>query len=219
MVQGEYPNRRSKREEREGDTVLKKRHAILRIVLACLVLILILHLYATFFLSRYYGISPTDIILIVTAGVVSWYAWETRQMRKEQSMPLISIQFQEYDSGVRNSRTRFLVRNFGKGAAIDVEVNALQDIEGRKPIFKKIAILSPSQEEELLIEEVHYDDKDIQRGPAATSDILSRIRGCPNFSRFLFQLSYQNILGDMFADRGFFEQSVPGSWNYVRKET
>jgi len=59
--------------------MLKKRCAILQIVLACLVLALVLHLYSTFFFSRYYGISPSEIILIITAGVVFWYAWETRQ--------------------------------------------------------------------------------------------------------------------------------------------
>ena len=201
--------------------MVKNKYPILKITLYCsaaLSMLIALHLYNTFFLTKYHGISTGDIVLIITVGVVFWYAWETRQMRKEQSIPFISVNFEEYDIKLGTRRDRFLVRNGGKGTAMNVDFRASQSIEGKMPIFKRIEILPPGGEEELIIEEVHYDaDKDIQKGPIARSDFLNHIRHCISFDKYIFELSYRDILGGIYPVQGSFEASIPGKWIFIRK--
>jgi hypothetical protein len=195
----------------------KKKSAILLIIFGCLLLAFLLHIYTTFFLSSYHGISVGDIVLIITAGFVFWYAWETRQIRKEQTAPFISVLFQTYDLSEGIKRERFLIRNYGKGTATNITFLALQPIGTKTPTFRKIEVLPPGHDEELTIEKVDYDNgKDTQVGRIAQSDFLNHIKISINFDEFLFELKYKNVLGDNYAFKGSFDQSIPGTWVFRR---
>ncbi len=195
----------------------KKKSAILLIILGCLVLTFLLHIYTTFFLSNYHGISVGDIVLTITAGFVFWYAWETRQIRKEQTAPFISVLFQTYDLKVGIKRDRFLIRNDGKGTATSIMFLALEPLGTKTPTFRKIEVLPPEHDEELTIEKVDYDNgKDTEVGLTAQSDFLNHIRSSINFDKVFFELKYENILGDSYVFKGNFDQSIPGTWVFRR---
>lgn len=128
---------------------------VLKIFGLFLALALTLHLYTLFFLSKYYGISAGDIILTFTAVLVYWYAWETRQIRKEQTAPFISLQFQKYSlEGKPEEKTdvpRFLVVNGGKGTATNIELRTMKPIDEKIPTFAKIEVLPPGGRQVLEI--------------------------------------------------------------------
>jgi hypothetical protein len=191
----------------------QKMIIIFLIILGCLVLIFSMHLYATFFVPKYFGISVGDIVLIITAGSVFWYAWETRQIRKEQTAPFISVLFQTYDLEEGTDRIRFLIRNYGKGTATNITFLALQPIDAKVPTFREIEVLPPGHDELLTIEKVDYDNgKETQVGRIAQSDFLNHIKYRIDSDKFLFELKYKNIIGDNYASKGAFEQSIPGTW-------
>ncbi len=188
------------------------------IILASILISCLLHLYVTFFLSKYYGISIGDIVLIITAGAVFWYAWETRRMRIEQAAPFISLYFKTYDLSKGVRKTSFQIKNDGKGTAINIQVLALEPISGKTPIFRKIEVLPSGIEEILTIKKVRYEkETGFEEGPAAESDFLNHFSILINHNKYPYELRYEDILKRNYTYKGIFEETIPGTWVFRRE--
>ena len=191
----------------------KKKWIVIGMIFAAIILVVLLKVI-------YCRVEQQSLVLIITAGVLVWYAWETRLMRKEQCLPFISIYFEKYDIKLGTPKDRFLAKSRGKGTAINIEFVTLQPIKGKTPFFKTIEVLPPKEEEELVIDKVYYaDDEAVEEGPIARSDFLDHIKKFLNLDNFLFELKYKDILGGDYLTQGSFEESIPDKkWIFKRKK-
>jgi len=190
----------------------KKNWMLIRVIFAAIILVVLLKVI-------YCRVEQQSLVLIITAGVLVWYAWETRLMRKEQCVPFISICFEKCDVKLGTPKDRFLAKNRGKGTAMNIEFRTLQPIKGKTPFFKTIEVLPPKEEDELMIDKVYYaDDEAVEKGPIARSDFLNHMKKFLNLESFLFELKYKDILGGDYLIRGSFEESIPDKkWIFARK--
>lgn len=186
-------------------TAHKSLITVALIICASLLLILLLHLYATFFLSKYYGISIADIVLIITAGAVFWYAWETRKLRKvnEKQLSILSTPRLEVSSGIVYKHDlvlhRFLINNEGDGIAMNIELIALEYSGEGKPIFRKMNILRKGITGELVIEKIKMKNGEDISGEIGVSKFLNDnlLYGDP----IPFELKFSDILGNSYSDK------------------
>ena len=199
----------------------KKTSKIVLIIFGFAVLALLLHLYTSFFLSKYYGISVGDIILIITATLVFWYAWETREIRKEQTAPFISVLFKTYSlEGRPDEKTdvpRFLVVNEGKGTATNIELRTLKPIDEKTPTFNKVEALPPGGQQVLTITKVDQTNTKTVEGRQAHKEFIEHIRHRIDSDEFKLELKYNNLLDNEYRFQGSFDKSIPGTWVFTRK--
>jgi hypothetical protein len=165
------------------------------IICVSILLILLLHLYATFFLSSYYGISTADIVLTITAGVIFWYSWETRQMRKEiveqtkfQLSPFLTIDL-NFES------LELFVINYGEATARNIEVDCSPAIEYMGP-FLKISTIYKGEKENLRIK-------------SKNNELISTSCTLNNFQKeTTFCLKYQNIFDKQYESKVVLKSST-----------
>ena len=199
----------------------KKTFKILLTIVGFMVLALFLHLYTSFFLSKYYGISVGEIILSITAVLVFWYAWETREIRKEQTAPFVSVLFKTYSlEGKPEEKTdapRFLVVNEGKGTATNIELRTLKPIDQKTPTFGKIEVLPPGGLQVLTITKLDQTNRKTIEGRLAQKEFLEHIRYRLDSNEFELELKYSNLLNNDYKFQGSFHESIPGTWVFTRK--
>lgn len=151
----------------------------------------------------YCRVEQQSVVLILTAGVVSWYAWETREMRKEvvhqtiiQSTPFISIL-------IETNPYKFMIRNDGEGTARKINLKILkphiEDIFSHREdvliSFKTVEILPKSEKSELKIENIF--DKQFGSFPIGSildSAYIQDLIGRSQLYGLFFKLKFENIL-------------------------
>lgn len=177
---------------------------VIGVIVGAIVLLLAL----LFFI--YCGIEQQNVVLIITAGVVSWYAWETREMRKEmvhqtiiQSTPFISIFIKKtpVDAG-KFEFEKLWVRNDGEGTARKIAFEALEPFSDEEVVsFKPIEILPIGGEKrELIIEWKSKATGEITKGPSdiLTQMYLAYLEKESVIKKFRFKLKYKNIINDIY---------------------
>jgi len=146
-------------------------------------------------LSEYYGISSGDIVLIITAGAVFWYSYETRQMRKEivEQTKLQLAPFLTMDFEFRNICS-LLIINRGEATARNIETECLPLPDGFGP-FVKISTLAKDEKKYLK-----YESKD-------SNSVIGRSTLSDFRQETIFRIRYENIFGKRYESKVILKDS------------
>ena len=175
---------------------------------------IILLLAVLFFI--YCRVEQQTVVLILTAGVVSWYAWETREMRRElvhqtiiQSTPFMSIFIERIPTGKgKFELDKLWVRNDGEGTARKVELKALQPFSETEVLsFRTVEILPKGGKKELIMERMAKETGKITLGPndEMTQMYLKDLKEKSWQEECSFELKYGNIINDIYYAKVIFK--------------
>jgi hypothetical protein len=164
----------------------------------------------------YCRVEQQSVVLILTAGVVSWYAWETREMRKElvhqtiiQSTPFMSIFIKRIPTGKgKFELDKLWVRNDGEGTARKVELKALQPFSETEMLsFRTVQILPKGDKKELIIERIAKETGKITLGSndEMTRMYLNDLKEKSWQEECSFELKYENIINDIYHAKVIFK--------------
>ena len=152
--------------------------------------------YGSMISTVFYVIST--LALMITLGVLIWYAWETRGLRKEtvkqtelSQRPFIIISVFEDSAGLSQS---LIYRNIGHSPALDVETEPF-DAEAYILKFGKWGLIEPDEQKNL---------KPKGEGKTGFTDALLQAVATPSFTpkelnrfdidrEFILNIHYKNI--------------------------
>lgn len=173
----------------------KKDYMLIGEIVAAVIFLLVL-LWAI-----YCKVEQQSIVLIITAGVVFWYAWETRQMRRTMvyqtrihATPLIHVYIKS-GSPTGATRHKCWAKNVGEGTAIKIEFSALNPFQGQTPIFKEIEALPKGDELPLEIKKIKTAGGETS-GEIQETNFLQTLMVFSLQGEVSFKLRFRNILND-----------------------
>lgn len=171
---------------------------IFLIICASFLLILLLHLYNTFFLPKYYGISIADIVLIITAGAIFWYAWETRRMRQEIFYQNMISTMPNLNFYVEQGERQFYLENYSNFPAFAVSIAEKELDKNIKFVFKEVNSVLPKQRRTIPVI-IFADQKEITDQKERLSFLHGLMVNKPSIFNFETTATYVNNMGRKYT--------------------
>ena len=184
-------------------------------------------LFSVFLFFIYRTLEQQSLVLIITAGVVFWYAWETREMRKALvnqtkilSSPFISISLEP--DFADQQYLKLYAMNLGEVTARNIRLESSQALqEGDEDVFfRPLETLAKGEKKDLKIAWKSKERGEITKGPSfpLTHTFLAGLRTRSLVNAFLFKLEFQNIFYETYKTDVIYKDQEFSMKNFQKKD-